>query len=280
LQIQTHKGERQMEDDSTTDAANNQSDSAASTATSTDSAASTEQQTADTGDNLDTSKSTDDSAGGDKSTDDSGDDKAPTTFDTDLDDWAEKRNGAKPTTDVERQALQELRDKQREYTRNQQSKDANKEISKSIKDVKLPDGADQDDDTFEDPVTKRQDAIEAQLAEERNLRVRSEYFTDKGVTMEESKVMGEILKEKVAKGGKSALDYWTNPDNLEDWHSLAQARLMKSTDNSAVADAAAQKERERIAKESKANGPSRNASTTSTSDKSEEAKRLERFTNW
>lgn len=79
--------------------------------------------------------------------------------------------------------------------------------------------------------------------------------------------MGEILQEKVDKAQtpeqkKAAFDYWTNPDNLEDWHALAKARLVSTTDTTVIEQEAARKERERIAKESQANGGGRAATTT------------------
>jgi hypothetical protein len=142
----------------------------------------------------------------------------------DLDEWAEKTGRAKPESDRERELYQEIRDSQREFTRSKQAKDSQKEIDKAIQDAKpTDDKPDDDEDDDRDPVEKRQDAIEQQLAEERALRARSEYFTEKSVTEEESKVMGEILKEKVAKGGQKAFEYWTDPANLEDWHTLGES---------------------------------------------------------
>lgn len=217
-----------------------------------------------TGDNLDTSKSTDTSDADDTNTD--GEDDSPASkFDPDLDEWAAKTNRAKPETDRERELYQELRNSQREFTRDRQAKKASDDVNSAIQDAKPADNKqDEDDDDNTDPLEKKVAELEAANIEERNLRMRSEYFETKGVTEEESKVMGEILKEKVDKGGQKAFEYWTDPDNLIDWHDLARARLATTTDTSAIEAEAARKERARIAKEQHASGPSRSATTQST----------------
>lgn len=225
----------------------------------------TDSQTTDNGDNLDdTSKSTDTSAGGDSNNtnEDEGDNPAP-KFDTDLDEWAEKTGRAKPETDRERELYQEIRDGQREFSRTRQAKDATNDIQKAIQDAAPADdkSGDEDDDE-EDEIAKTVRELKAEKDEEKSLRLRSEYFTEKSVTADEAKLMGDILKEKVAKGGKAAYDYWTHPDQLQDWHDLAKARIALSTDTAAIAEEAARKERERIAKESQASGGGRNASQT------------------
>ena len=226
----------------------------------------TDQQTDDQVDNLDeTSKSTDESADDDKKSeteeeDDSSDSKK---FDDDLDEWAEKTGRKKPETDQEKADYQLIRDSQREYSRGKQ-KESQDGLDKAIKSAK-PDANKQDEDDDErDPVERRQDTLEARLAESEAKNARSEYFSEFNVTEQESKVMGEILKEKTDKGGKAAFDYWTNPDQLADWHALAKARLAASQDTSVIAEEAARKERARIAKESQANGASRSATTTQT----------------
>lgn len=226
----------------------------------------TDQQTDDNVDNLDdTSKSTDDSADDDtqSNTDDAEDDSASNQVDDDLDEWAEKTGRPKPTTDRERELYQEIRNGQREYTRNKQ-KETQDGLDKAIKDVKPTANKQEEDDDERDPVERRQDALEARLAESEAKNARSEYFNEFNVTEQESKVMGEILKEKVDKGGQAAFDYWTDPDQLSDWHALAKARLASTQDTSVIAEEAARKERARIAKESQANGASRSASTTQT----------------
>lgn len=226
----------------------------------------TDQQTDQQVDNLDeSSKSTEQSADDDKKSETEGeeDDSASTKFDDDLDEWAEKTGRVKPESDRERELYQEIRDGQREYSRSKQ-KESQDSLDKAIKDSKPTADNKQDDDDERDPVERRQDALEARLAESEAKNARSEYFNEFNVTEQESKVMGEILKEKVDKGGKAAFDYWTNPDQLADWHALAKARLTTTQDTSVIAEEAARKERERIAKESQANGASRSASTTQT----------------
>lgn len=275
-----------MEEDSTTDAANNQADDTSnSDDTSTDSNATTDTQTAESGDNLDTSTDDDaDASGGNTEDADSTTDVTPAPkFDPDLAEWAEKTGRKVPETDEDRALLQEVRDGQREFTRSKQAKDAVKDVNKAVNDAK-PDAK---DDEYADPLEKRVADGEARLAESEALRLRSEYVTENNVTLEESQVMAAILKEKVEKAaavspekGKAAFDYWSDPANLEDWHSLAKARLASTTDNSQIEAEAARKEREKIARESKANGPARNATQTQTGAKTEDQKRLERFSNW
>lgn len=280
-----------MDENSTTDAANNQAaaDTSVSTDTSTDSNASTDEQTANNGDNLNTSDSTDTTSAddGSKTTDENSSNETTSApkFDTDLDQWAEKTGRPVPTNDSERSLLQEVRDGQREFTRQKQAKEAAKGINDAANESK-PDTQDED---YADPLEKNMSDLEKRLNASETLRLRSEYVSEKGVTLEESNAMGAILKEKVEKAaaispekGKAAFDFWTDPANLEDWHTLAKAKLSTAggTDTSSIEQAAAQRERERIARESKANGPARTASTASTGAKTEDQKRLERFSNW
>lgn len=263
-----------MDEKSTTDAADNQDvDSKATTEdnqqTDQDKATTENQNDANKGDdNLDTSKSTDTSDDDDKSKTGEDEDNSAPKFDTDLDEWAEKTGRPKPESDRERELYQEIRDGQREYSRSKQAKDSQSEVDKAIQDAKPADNKQEDDDDDRDPVEKRQDDLEARLAESEALRARESYFNEKSVTPEESKAMGEILKEKVDKGGKAAFDYWTNPDQLEDWHALAKARIASATDTTAIEQEAARKERARIAKEHQAGGPSRSATTTAPKEKS------------
>lgn len=252
--------------------------------------AGTENQTPKTGDDLDTSQSADKPADGDKKPEEGADDKTKTPasqFDPDLDEWAVKTGRETPTTDAERTLLQEIRNNRRDFNRENQAKKANAEMHKALQDAK-PDAANKtgdDDDDQGDPLEGKVSSLEEQLAEERNLRQRSEYFSANEVSTEQVKAMGEILKEKVDRASTpeqkaQVYKYWTDPVNLEDWHALAKARLATATDTTDIEEEAARKERERIAKESKANGPNRNASSPSTSDKTEEQARLERFKKW
>jgi hypothetical protein len=257
-----------MEENSTTALADDQS-------TQTEPNEATEQQTAtataDNSDNLDASQETDtkdDNSSGEGET-------PPPKFDDDLDDWAAKTGRKAPESDDERELLQEIRNGQRDYSRKQQ---AAKEFDKTLKDNKPTTNSQEDDD--EDPLEKKYRDLSERLSNSENTRIRSEYFATNDVTEDESKIMGDILKEKVDKGGQKAFDYWTDPDNLQDWHDLAKARLAKSTDTSQIEAEAARRERVRIAKESQANGPARNATTTTSSKKTLDQERLERFSNW
>lgn len=279
-----------MEEDSTTVAANDQAED-----TSTDSTATTDDQNANSGDDLDTSTSTEEDStdGGDGSntddttTDDNSTDEVTHAkqFDTDLAEWAEKTGRKVPETDEDRALLQEVRDGQREFTRSKQAKDAVKDVNKAVKDA----APEQTADEYADPLEKRVAEAEARQAESEALRLRSEYVSENNVTVEESQAMSAFLKEKVEKAnaispekGKAAFDYWTDPANLEDWHLQGKARIAAttSTDTSQIEAEAARKEREKIARESKANGPARNATQAQTGSKTEDQKRLERFSTW
>ena len=207
-------------------------------------------------------------------------------FDKDLDDWATKHGHEKPENDRERQLLQTIRNGQREFSRDQQAKKAAGKLQDAAKAVKPGDQPPDDDDDI-DPLEQKVGSLEAQLAEERTARLQAEYFETNNVTDDEAEMMGTILTEKVEKAAKrgedaakAAFEYWNHPDQLEDWHGLAKARLAGNTDTGAIAEEAARKERERIAQESKANGPVRSAAHTTTSDKTEDQERLERFSNW
>lgn len=259
-----------MENDSTTDAADNQSDQQNADNQSDQGQATTDQQNgAENTDNLETSNSTDNSGEDDNSNSSEEEDEnsSASKFDDDLDEWAKKTNRAVPTTDSERKLLQEIRDGQREFSREQEAKKATAAVQDAMKDSKPADNKQDDEGDDDDPLAKEVAELKASNRSERTARLQSEYFSTHPVTPEESKVMGEILKEKVDKGGQSAYDYWTNPDNLEDWHTLAKARLNATTDTTAIETEAARKERVRIAKEQQANGPSRNAKSTATSEK-------------
>lgn len=240
------------------------------------------------GDDDQPSKSTDDKSDDDKKSDDDADDKdAPASkFDDDLDEWAEKRGYGKLETDLERRLAQDARNNQREFSRSRAAEKVRSDIDKAIKDSKPEDSKDgKDEDDYRDPAEIRAERAEKIALEERNLRLRSEYFTENSVSEEESNAMGEILKEKVDKApdDKKAdvYAYWTDPENLADWHALAKARVGDSgADTKAIEEEAARKERQRIAKEHQANGPARSASSVSTGTKTEEERRLENFSNW
>jgi hypothetical protein len=287
MHIQTHTGE--MMADSTTGTEDNQPNGAQPNPTDPKP---TDEQTPNNGDNLDTSKSTEQTpADGDKKPEAGGDGGTPAPkFDPDLDDWAAKTNRPKPTTDRERELYQEIRNGQREYSRSQQAKDNAQNLRSTVQNQKptQPQGDEDDDDDDLTEDEKRSRKLESDFYEERAARLQAEYFVEKQVTSEEVSVMGEILQEKLdrakARGGEKAAaqtyKYWTDPEQLADWHELAQARIAKSSDHTQIEEEAARKERERISQESKANGPARGASTFSTDEKTEDEQRLERFSNW
>lgn len=238
------------------------------------------------------SKSTDDKSDSDDSKedskdDDAGDKDAPASkFDDDLDEWADKRGYGKLETDLERRLAQDARNNQRDFSRERQAEKSQKDIDKAIKEAQ-PEHQDNDEDNDDDdPAVKEAREARKMAQEERNLRLRSEFFTSREVTDEESKIMGEILKEKIDKAPdakkQDVYSYWTDPDNLEDWHALARAKAVSSSEanNSEIQDKAARKERERIAKEHQANSPARNASKHSPSEKTEAERRLDNFSNW
>jgi hypothetical protein len=286
-----------MDPKSTTDA-DNPSDDASKSTTVTDPAASTDSKTAEDvtktgdekGDNLDPSKSDDTSSTDDdkKSEDDTktsdkDDDSASTPkFDDDLDDWIEKRGLAKAETDEQKQSYQDLRNSQREYTREQQAKreaaDA-KALGEEVHKAKTDASEDEDDDDL-DPVEKLDRKFEA----ERTTRLQSEFYMTNQVTEEQHKAILDVYREKTSRptspeAKKAAVDYWSSVDALPDLLDLAKARLVKAPDTAAISEEAARKERERIAKESESKSPGRNATTTTTTDKSEDEARTERFKN-
>lgn len=231
------------------------------------------------------SKSTDPSAAdGDKKPPVSDDGAAgtPATFDPDLDQWIEKRGLTKPDTDEQKQAYQDLRNGQREFTREQQAKKDADALGKTVTDVTKDLKKTDPDDDEDDPLAKKVADLEAANTAERNVRLQSEFYTTQQVTPEEHKLILDIFKEKVDTqptddAKLKAVDLWGSPTMLPDLLDIARARLAKSTDTSDVEDKAAREERERIARESNAKSPGRNASTTTTSDKTEDEARLERF---
>lgn len=246
----------------------------------------TGQGTGDDANNPDPSKSDDaNAADGDKEKPTAGDDSAkkddtPAPLDADIEDWADKKGLPKATSDEQKQAYQVMRNEQREFTRTQQAKKDSATLTDSV--TKTKDGLKPKDDDELDPMEKRMAAVEADRIAERTARLQSEFYTTEKVTPEEHKAILEIFKEKVDrqpddKSKLAAVDLWGAPEALPDLLDIARARLAKSTDTTDVADKAAREERERIARESNAKSPGRNASTTTTSDKTEDEARAERF---
>lgn len=278
-----------MEDTSTT-AGNNptEGDIVADDTTAQDSTTATDTQPATNGDNLAPSKSTEDTADGDTkpTVSTTEEDSASTQLDSDLDDWIEKRGLAKPETDEQKQSYQELRDQQREYTRDRQARteaDNAKKLSEEMSNLK-PESSDEDDE-YEDDTAKAVRALEEKYSASENTRLQSEFYITNKVTDEQNQAIMDIFKEKVTRPSspeakQTAFDLWSSPDALVDLLDLAKARLANNSDTSGVADEAARKERERIAKESQATSPGRGARTTETGNKTPEQERLERFKNW
>jgi hypothetical protein len=279
-----------MDETSTTagDDPNKDGDAVADSTTTEDPKTATDQQTADNGDNLDPSKSTDDtSADGDKkpaddTKSDEGKDAPASTFDEDIDEWVEKRGLPKPETDEQKQEYQNLRNSQREFTREQQAKKDAGALGKAVEDAKAENTTTDNDDENEDPLEKRMAELEAERATERTTRLQSEFYTENKVTSEEGQTILEIFTEKVNRpttidGKKAALDYWSSPEALPDLLDIAKARLKNSDDSSSVADEAAREERERIAKESNASSTGRSAKNVQTTEKSAEDARNERL---
>lgn len=275
-----------MNETSTTPVDNSADSTAGATTEQTPNTTGTDTQPVDNDNNLDSSKSTDTTADGDKSTTDTED--APTSqFDSDIDEWAEKRFGSKPTTDEQRAAYQEARNEQREYTRSQQAKrttDDAKALADEIQNAKA-DTSD-DDDELEDPLEKDVKDLKEKLNAAEESRLQSEFYQTEKVTEAEGKLIVDIFKEKIAKATtpeakKQALELWSKPAALPDLLELAKARIANGTDTSKeAAEEAARKERERIAKESQATSPGRGAKAPAPGNKSVEQERLERFSNW
>lgn len=216
-----------------------------------------------------------------KETPDNADDAPALQLDDDLDDWITKRGAKVPETDEEKKVFQDLRNEQREFHNERQSKKDAEDLAKAQADAKkdIPKTDDEDEELDEDDARIKK--IEDDLASERTTRQQSEFYTSNKVTPEEHKAILDIYKEKVNKpesleGRKRAVDVWSTPDALPDLLSLAKARLATSA-QSTVAEEAARAERERIARESNASSPSRSAKSTQTSDKTEDEARLERF---
>lgn len=280
-----------MDEKSTTPGNNPQdSDITAGDTTAADSKTGTDNQPGDNANNLDdSSKSTDNSAADDdkKSTTDTSDKKDDTPasqFDEDLGDWITKRGLPEPTDDAQKQKYQDLRNEQREFTRSQQEKraaDDAKELGKAVNDAKADQDSDDDDDEGLDPLEKRVKQNEDALAEERVTRQQSEFYRSNSVTPEQHKEILSVMKEKFAapttpEGKKRAVELWSSPEALPDLLDLAKARL-GSAEKATIADEAAQQEREKIARESQAKSPGRSASQHTSSDKTEDEARLERF---
>lgn len=266
----------------------NQIDSTAGATTDTTPTTGTDNQPGASTNDLDTSKSTDSTADGDKSTTtETKTDDAPTSvkLDDDIDEWAEKRFGAKPTTDEQRKAYQEARNEQREFTKARQAEAEAakaKELADEIKNSKPEKKSDEDDDA--DPLEKEVRDLRERSDAQEVTRLQSEFYTSNKVTEAEGKVIVEVFKEKLAaakspEAKQRAFDLWSNPESLPDLLDIAKARIA-SGNAKVIAEEAAQKEAERIAKESQASSPGRGAKAPTSGEKTPEQARLERFSKW
>lgn len=261
-----------MDNDSTTDDTNSAADKTDDFDLSgEDNAGNDSQDSTDdsqTGDKADDLTSDDDSTDKGTKGDKTAEAKTP-AFDKDLDEWAEKKGYEKPENDRERKLFQELRNNEREFTRNRQTKKTADDLNKTIKDA----APKADADAIVDPLEKDVASLRSELNQERTTRLQSEYFSQNGVTADEVEVMGEILKEKAARGDMSAFNYLSDARNLGDLHDLVKIRMQK-TETSDVAEKAKQEERERIAKLSKSTSTSRSAKSTVPGNKTDELTEL------
>jgi len=283
-----------MPEPSTTVVDNPDEDASKSTTQTQDPGTTTDTKTGDDPNNLDDASKSDDTSSADddkksadetKTSDKSDDTPASPTFDDDLDDWIEKRGLAKPESDEQKQAYQDLRNSQREFTREQQAKreaaDA-KALGEEVHKAKSDTNDEELDEDELDPLEKRQRKLEADFESERTTRLQSEFYVTNQVTEEQHKAILDIYREKTSRpttpeAKKAAVDYWSSVEALPDLLDLAKARVAKAPDTAALQEEAARKERERIAKESEAKSPGRSASQHTSSDITEDEARLERF---
>ena len=270
-----------MSTDESTTVENNPSSDADASTTTTDSTT-TDHETANTSDNLNQEASTDSNVEQSTTTEST----STPVLDQDIDAWAEKRFGSKPTTDEQRIAYQEARNEQREYTKAQQAKresETAKALSDEVNNTR-PELDNEDDDI--DPLEKKVNDLQSKLDAQETTRLQSEFYLTNKVTEAESKVIVDVFKEKIAEATtvedkRIAHQYWSNPSRLSGLLEIAKARIASGSDAvSLAAEESARQERERIAKESQANSPGRGAKMPVTGAKTPEQERLERFTNW
>lgn len=240
----------------------------------------TDQQTAND-DNLQAQESNESTQG---STEEATAQSAP-QLDEDIDEWIAKR-GFKAETEEEKISYQQLRDEQREFTRERQAAKDIENAKKLGEEMHSMHPQLEDNEEYEDPLEQKLNSLERKLEEAQTSRLQSEFYSSNKVTSDEHEAMLAIFSEKinVAKTPQEkalAFQYWSNPSSLPDLLALAKAKIVLSTDMTSVRDEAAQQERERIAKESSATSPNRGARIISTtSEKTEDEKRLERFSTW
>lgn len=249
-----------MEEDSTTEAQIQPGDIEDDVTTSGE-AANTSADSSDSqkGDNA-PSDSEVDSA--DETTEASTDKDAP-AFDKDLDSWAEKAGLGALETDKERKLAQIARDNQRDFSRRAASKAQAESLAQKAADAKKT-----EDDDDEDPMVKRLNSVESELASERQNRKVSEYFAAMSdsktpVTDQEAETMSALLETAAKDSGKAGVDFLLN--NLGRWHKLARLEIAEQSDSSEVDEAAEKarlEERERLAKISQSKSPTKSAKST------------------
>lgn len=231
-------------------------------------------------DTLPSSDDADAATADDKTKADAAADDTP-AFDADLDEWAEKTGRGKPENDRERKLIQDIRNGQRDFSRSKDAKKTANDLDKVVADADSKIDKGTDDDVLGDPLEKDVRTLAANLRDERTTRLRSEYFSENDVNDEQVTVMGEILNEKVDRATtpeakKAALEYWTDPANIADWHDLALLRIAKNKPDatSQAAEKARADERERLAKISASSGPNRSAKSTVAAGKKDELTEL------
>lgn len=205
----------------------------------------------------------DDKSGDDEKSTDKSTDKKPPAFDKDLDKWAEERGYGSLETDKERRLAQDARNSQRDFSKRSEANKAAQKLADNVADSAKPDATDDD----ADPLAKDVARLSNELNEERQNRRLTEFFvarSDSGnpVTQEEADVMGDYLKKVAETDGKAGVNFLIK--DISRWHSLTQAEMGddKSVNADEIAEKARKEERERIAKNSNAAGPTRSAKVT------------------
>lgn len=187
-------------------------------------------------------------------------DVTPPKFDQDLDSWAEKTGRAKPTTDTERALLQEIRNSQRAFSKEQEAKKEAANLQQKI-DQLLP--LQESQEEYTDEYDQRLAQVERNTKLVNDARLRSEYMIANEVDQETGAEMAAVLQEAIDSDNWARFNFYSDSANLADLHSLAKSRLLgsKTVDNSEIEERARQKERERLAQLQQANGPSNNATS-------------------
>lgn len=216
----------------------------------------------------------DDDSGDDDKKSKTGDKTGTPAFDKDLDDWAVKHGHEAPENDKERKLLQTIRNGQRDFSKRQ----SEKKVTDAVGDAVKPDSS--DDDSV-DETQKRLDRMDATLASESYRRQATEYFLTQAqagtpVPDAEGEAMATLLTEYKDKDGEFGVKFLLN--DIPRWHRLARLGISSGSDNSEelgeAEKKAAQAERERIAKASKASGPTKSAKQQSPAEKKSEIEKI------